>query len=59
MKIRLIIVIDFVETVKDYPTTKLNVALTLSHIRQAMEKAICIYLIHENGCDCEVIKEAV
>lgn len=57
MKIRLIIVIDLVETVKDYPTTELNYQLTLSHIGQAMEKAKRAFVIHENGWECDVLKE--
>ena len=59
MKVRLIIVIDFVETIEDYKTTKLDVALTLSHIGQAIEKAKRAFVIHENGWECDVLKEVM
>lgn len=59
MKIRLIMIVSYVETIKDYPTTELNYNLTLSHIGQAIGNANRAYKIHDDGFTCTPIKGEV
>ena len=57
MIVRLVMDLGYVEEVVDYATTRLNLRLTLSHIKQTMAKAVRVYVIHENGWSCDILKE--